>query len=81
LARTDDFQTLLREVSLQVAAANTVKSAATGAGPHHRREVRLSRADGELRQAAAEYPKIVEGKLGSFTNRYASSIGVDSGAS
>ena len=55
VARTDDFQTLLKELALQVAAASPQYVAPRGrAGRRARARARhLPRADGELRQAAA----------------------------
>ena len=55
VARTDDFQTLLKEIALQVAAASpqyVTPRGRAGRGPRARAR-HLPRADGELRQAAA----------------------------
>ena len=55
VARTDDFQTLLKEIALQVAAANPqyVRREDVPADVLDRERGDLPRADGELGQAAA----------------------------
>ncbi len=55
VARTDDFQNLLKELALQVAAANPtyVRREDVPAEILERERVDLPRADGELRQAGA----------------------------
>jgi elongation factor Ts len=72
VARTDDFQTLLKELALQVAAANPtyVKREDVPAEVLDReRAIYRSKAEGSGKPAAV-IEKIVEGQLGSFYEQF-----------
>jgi elongation factor Ts len=68
VAKTDDFQELLKDVAMHIAASDPryVKPEDVTAGGHGAREGNLSRTGGGNGQAAPVIEKIVDGKMAKF---------------